>query len=600
MAALLFLLDLPVVANKHRHYLLLLLGLALASLPSGLCSAVFAAPAPGVTRPVVPAIDGPAGSADAAVAASPIRPMSKTEVYELLQAELLLRRGDSAAGFRKYLALARSTRDPGIIAFTAKVGVYLDRRELTEVAQLWVQVEPGSVDAHRLFAQQLQKGGGWQKALDEWVLVRQFGGTDRLDSWLSVVENLDPEVSPSPVVALRNWRRQRPADSELLRTEAMLLLRQGRIAEGLAGLASYPQQTPEILETRVGAYLDLADIAGARSVIALAQQRGIDVRGWRYEVAMQLLRSTRLADARAELESLVGGGWDRADALLALAYVALQQGDSARARAVLGRAPDNDETHDLRALYLGQAAELERRLGEALEWYTQVQPGEHFIAARSRAASVLMRLNRLPEARDDLTALRDSYPEDAVQYFLAEADVLQASRDAAGAVKLLTLALSQSPAEPDLLYGRAMAYLSMGSLARMEADLRTALRQDPDDPRALNALGFHLADRTRRYSEALALIQRAAAVNPEDAGVADSMGWVLYRLGRRAEALIRLQDSYRRVKDAGVAARLGEVLWVSGQRSEARRIWQEGLRLDRTNAALVQTMDRLLGKRAAG
>ncbi len=526
--------------------------------------------------------------------------MTKNEVYELLQAELLLRRGDSAEGFRKYLALARSTRDPGVIAFAVKVGAYLDRRELTELAELWIQVEPGSVEAHRLLAQRLQNDGRWRKALDEWVLVRQYGGTDRLDSWLSVVENLDPDVAPSPVAALRNWRRQRPGDSELQRTEAMLLLRQGRIAEGLAGLASYPQQTTEILETRVGAYLDLGDINSARSVIALAQQRGIDVRAWRYEVAMELLRGVRLSEARVELEGLVGSGWDRADAMLALAYVALQQGDSARARAVLVRAPDNDETHDLRALYLGQTAELERRLGEALEWYRRVQPGEHFIAARSRGASVLVRLNRLPEARDDLATQRATYPEDAVQYFLAEADVLQEARDALGAVKLLSFALTLYPLEPDLLYGRSMAYLTTGSLSGMEADLRTALRQDPDDPRALNALGFHLADRTRRYPEALALIQRAAALNPDDAGVADSMGWVLYRLGRRAEALSRLQDAYRRVKDPGVAARLGEVLWVSGQQVEARRIWQEGVRLDRNNAALVQTMARLLGKRPAG
>ncbi len=590
MPALLFSLDLPVVANKHRHNLLLLLsmGLVLAWLPWGACAIAQAAP-----------VNASAGAARN-TAAAPFRAMSKNEVYELLQAELLLRRGDSAEGFRRYLALARSTRDPGVIAFAVKVGAYLDRAELTELAQLWIQVEPGSVEAHRLLAQRLQKDGRWQKALDAWVLVRQYGGTDRLDSWLSVVENLDPDVPPSPVAALRNWRRQRPGDIELQRTEAMLLLRQGRIAEGLAGLASYPQQSMDILETRVGAYLDLDDINGARGVIALAQQRGIDVRAWRYEVAMELLRSLRLSEARVELEGLVGSGWDRVDAMLALAYVALRQGDSARARAVLVRTPDNAETHDLRALYLGQTAELERRPREALEWYRRVQPGEHFIAARSRAASVLVRLNRLPEARDDLAMQRAAYPEDAVQYFLAEADVLQEARDALGAVKVLTSALAQYPLEPDLLYGRAMAYLAMGSLTGMEADLRTALRQDADDPRALNALGFHLADRTRRYTEALALIQRAAALNPEDAGVADSMGWVLYRLGRRAEALSRLQDSYRRVKDPGVAARLGEVLWVSGQQQEARRIWQEGVRLDRSNAALAQTMARLLGKRPAG
>lgn len=528
------------------------------------------------------------------------RAMSQSEVYELLQAELLLRRGDSDAGFRKYLALSRSTRDPGVIAFAVKVGSYLDRREVTELAQLWVQAEPAAVEPHRILAQRLQAAGQWKPALDEWVRVRQLGGNDRLDSWLGVAEDVESRAEPTPLTALRTWRRARPADAELLRIEALLLLRQGRIAEGLAGLASHPEQTPEILETRVAAHLDLGDIGGARAVIALATDRGIDTREWRYEVALELMRAVRLEEARYELETLIAGGWEQPDAMLALAYVALRQGDSTRARAVIARTPDNEETHDLRSLYAGQTSELDRRLPEALDWYLRVQPGEHFVTARARAASVLVRLNRLGDARADLAGLRANYPADAIQYYLVEADVLKEARDASGAVQLLTAALTDNPLDPDLLYGRAMAWLALGNLAAMETDLRTMLRQDADDPRALNTLGFQLADRTRRYSEALALVQRALAVNPEDPQVIDSMGWVLYRLGRRAEALARLRDSYRRSKDPLVAAHLGEVLWVMGQQAEARRIWQEGLRLERNHRPLLQVMEKFLGKRPPG
>ena len=541
-----------------------------------------------------------ASPAPAATAAATSRGMSQAEVYELLQAELLLRRGDSDAGFRKYLALSRSTRDPGVIAFAVKVGSYLDRREVTELVQLWVQVEPAAVEPHRLLAQRLQAAGQWKPALDAWVRVRQLGGNDRLDGWLALAEGVESTVVPTPLSALRAWRRSRPGDGELLRIEALLLLRQGRIADGLAVLAAHPTQTPEILETRVAAHLDLGDIAGARAVIGMATERGIDTREWRYEVALELLRAMRLEDARFELEGLIAGGWEQPDVLLALAYVALRQGDSTRARAVIARTPETPETRDLRSLYAGQTSELDRRLPEALDWYLRVQPGEHFVSARARAASVLVRLGRLADARGDLAGLRANYPEDEIRYWLVEADVLKEARDAAAAVQLLTAALAQRPQEPDLLYGRAMAYVALGNLAAMEADLRTILRQDPDDPRALNALGFQLADRTRRYGEALALVQRALALTPENPEVIDSMGWVLHKLGRRGEALTTLQDAWRRSKDPVVAAHLGEVLWVTGQQAEARRIWQEGQRIERNNRVLQQVMEKFLGRRPPG
>jgi tetratricopeptide (TPR) repeat protein len=57
----------------------------------------------------------------------------------------------------------------------------------------------------------------------------------------------------------------------------------------------------------------------------------------------------------------------------------------------------------------------------------------------------------------------------------------------------------------------------------------------------------------------------------------DSMGWVLYRLGRPDEALPWLQKAWKAFPDPEVASHLGEVLWVLGQQDEARRIWRESM-----------------------
>ena len=56
--------------------------------------------------------------------------------------------------------------------------------------------------------------------------------------------------------------------------------------------------------------------------------------------------------------------------------------------------------------------------------------------------------------------------------------------------------------------------------------------------------GYTLADRTDRYREALELISRALAAQPDNAAIIDSHGWVLYRLGKPTEALSELRRAF--------------------------------------------------------
>ena len=84
-----------------------------------------------------------------------------------------------------------------------------------------------------------------------------------------------------------------------------------------------------------------------------------------------------------------------------------------------------------------------------------------------------------------------------------------------------------------------------------------------------------MADRTDRLQEAHELIEKALTLAPEDPFIQDSMGWVLYRLGRVDEGRVYLERAFKARPDPEIAAHLGEILWVQGERDEARRIWNE-------------------------
>ena len=128
----------------------------------------------------------------------------------------------------------------------------------------------------------------------------------------------------------------------------------------------------------------------------------------------------------------------------------------------------------------------------------------------------------------------------------------------------------------------------------VEANLRKLIKIRPDHAHTYNALGYTLADRNERVQEAHDLIQTALKLSPNDPFIMDSMGWVLYRMGRDEEGLDYLQRAYKMRPDAEIAAHLGEVLWALGRHDEARRVWGGALKEHPKNEALQKTVKRFL------
>ncbi len=133
--------------------------------------------------------------------------------------------------------------------------------------------------------------------------------------------------------------------------------------------------------------------------------------------------------------------------------------------------------------------------------------------------------------------------------------------------------------EADLAYEWAMLLTRMGRDAAAEEVLIAAVARFAEHGNLANALGYTWADQGRRLEKAQALIERALAIHPRSAAYLDSMGWVLYKQGRIAEAAVHLQDAVARPGGdhpvlithwADALYRLGEVrraaaLWEAAQ-----------------------------------
>jgi tetratricopeptide (TPR) repeat protein len=154
------------------------------------------------------------------------------------------------------------------------------------------------------------------------------------------------------------------------------------------------------------------------------------------------------------------------------------------------------------------------------------------------------------------------------------------------------IANSKEADQADLQYDLAMMAEKLERMDEMERILRQVIDSKPEDPQAYNALGYSLADRSLRLPEAKELIQKAVKLAPEDPFIADSLGWVEFKLGNLAEAQRILEAAYKTRPDAEIAAHLGEVLWQQGLKDRATAMWKEGLKINKNNETLVETLKR--------
>ena len=131
----------------------------------------------------------------------------------------------------------------------------------------------------------------------------------------------------------------------------------------------------------------------------------------------------------------------------------------------------------------------------------------------------------------------------------------------------------------DLAYCREQ----LDNLDGAESAARDVLKREPDNPTALNFLGYLLADHNRRLDEAEGLIRRAVEQEPDNGAFLDSFGWVYYRLGRLQEARLKLERAALLSGDSVVHEHLGDVYKDLKLLKLAREQYTRAVERDSTN-----------------
>jgi tetratricopeptide (TPR) repeat protein len=336
------------------------------------------------------------------------------------------------------------------------------------------------------------------------------------------------------------------------------------------------------------------DREGAKALFAKALAKAPDNTRLRLAYATLLGQS---GDETAANKVLASGVQD-ADTYAVRAALAARKNDKAalaKIYADIKRGPEAVRTDS--AYLLGQLAEMLDRKEEALDWYAEVSgDDEHAFDAAARSAIVLQSQDKGSEAHEVVAQLQTAYadqPEQLRKAFVLDAELYMRQEQYASAVMAYDRALLVAADDPELLYSRGLAYAEDGKIDLAVGDFRRVLVLKPGDIEASNALGYTLADSGRDLVEAQQLIEMARTARPGDPAIADSWGWLQYRLGHLDTAEQALRSAWQAQKDADVGVHLAEVLWKQGHKDEARQLFDEVRKLDPKSSTLRSAEQRL-------
>lgn len=528
------------------------------------------------------------------------------QAFYTVTAEIALARHQPRVAALQYAAAAANETDVGLLERASQVATDSLQPSLAErVAARWIDVDPKSVDAQRAAARAALALHKIDAAATHYraVLVSSPLGTEAefaaLETYLGGNANIfgarqlaDRLASsfPASAPALRvqgftSLRADDPAAAVHSLTAALALPAAGEHEKNNDGVRIDLQQT--LARARVLA----GDVDGgfAQARENMARQ---ETPANRLDYALLLMTARLDSAATEQLEILARDSEYSLVALRLLGLVEFQEGQFDAAGARFTELLRKEKYLDDAYYYLGLIADRRSDPEQALRLYAQVQGGENAVPALLRASAILQTHGAAATAEELLVRLVEDEPQRAPEILVARARMYADAGDLPRAMSVLEQSALEYPDNVDLRYAIASTYEEQGRILDALHELTELLNARPDDPAALNALGYTLADHSRELPRARKLIERAYAAAPKNAAILDSLGWVLFRQGQGAEAERYLRAAYADDRGGDIAAHLGEVLWQLGRRNDAEHIWSEAGAADGSSRLLKATRHR--------
>jgi tetratricopeptide (TPR) repeat protein len=520
-------------------------------------------------------------------------------LYMLLAAELAGQRGQYEIALEGYMEAAKRVNDPRFAERAAKIAMYMrDGKKTDEAVSIWLTQDPKNLTARKIAALSALRSGNKQAAVDHLDLLLKADPAGFEKSVLELVSILQKDGKTDFIyevldaVSLKN-----PDQAAVYFVQSLLAMQMKDSALAEKKIQRALDIQPDwddalIFQAQIAVFS--GDMNKAKTLLRNASLKYPDNNKIKKMLAQVLIKTAEYEEAGEVYKGIVSANPKDIESQIALALVYLQLDQDGKAEDIFKALLDQPEWQSQASFYLGKIEEKGEHTKKALVWFDKVTDGPFVFESAISAISMLIKDKEFDEAGLRLNLMLDRFPKQKLRIILMQAGLFSQQEQHEKAFNLLTNALAEYPDQKDLLYTRALMAERVNKLDVLEADLKKILAKYPDDAEALNALGYTLLGDANRYAEAEKYLQHALKLQPDEAVIMDSFGWLQFKLGRLEQALEYLERAYAKQQEAEIAAHLSEVLWALGRKEEARKLFSKAIKNSPEDEYLLDFQQRIL------
>lgn len=148
------------------------------------------------------------------------------------------------------------------------------------------------------------------------------------------------------------------------------------------------------------------------------------------------------------------------------------------------------------------------------------------------------------------------------------------------AVTILDNALELWPQDSEIEFLLGIVEDKRGNKPRAMKLMEDIVAREPNHADALNYIGYTLADTDRDLDRALAMINKAMALKPDNGYIQDSLAWVYFKQGELQKAWVEIKGAVTKAKsDSIIWEHYGDIALALGNKAEARKGYEKALQL---------------------
>lgn len=524
----------------------------------------------------------------------------KTSNYQdnltnLIQAEMASNRNQPAQALEYYLNLAEKTKDPSIAKRATELAIDLQSIENAKKAVIiWVNNDPNSFQANMVATSIFIS--------DDIVKTKKFItnafkiNPNEIQDHIFGIYVMLSKSSQLKFSDIMQEIADENKDNPFIQTVAAnIVVQQNKIQLAQDLIDRALQKQPEFIEAiKLNAKLirhKYQEDEPALQYLEDMVKKYPKKMQLRMFLASALLDVDKINKAIEHLKIIITDKEyaDEANAYLGKIY--FEKKDFSNAKTYFLKIKNTSEFSNTTKYFLGNIAEHEQDLNQAIEWYSKVYDGIYHIPAYIRASLLLTLTNKNDEA---INLLENSNPKtlnEQKEVILTQVEILIEAEQFEEALDNINMAIEIIPNDIDFLYARSLIAGYLNNLALAEQDLSKILSLNPNHANALNALGYTLSRVPERRNDALTYLKKAISLSPNNPNYIDSMGWLLFQMGQMDEAISMLNKAYNLSKDSDIAAHLGKALWANGKRKQAINILKNAIDLDPNNQDLQNILN---------